>query len=150
MSASLPPVLPSGNVLVVTPALAIPRGELDTRTSRAGGAGGQHVNTSSTRVELRWNVRRSGVLDDATRARLLERLASRIDGEGFVRVIASERRSQLRNRERAEERLVEVVQRALAIPKARRKTRPTNASKEKRLEEKRRNAERKRNRRGEE
>ena len=150
MSSPLPPEGQSSSVLVVTPALAIPRGELDARTSRAGGAGGQHVNTSSTRVELRWNVQRSSVLDDATRARLLEKLASRIDGEGFVRVIASERRSQLQNRERAEERLVDVVRRALATPKPRRKTRPTKASKEKRLEEKRRNAERKRNRRGDE
>ena len=108
------------------------------------------MNTSSTRVELRWNVQRSSALDDATRARLLEKLASRIDGEGFVRVVASERRSQLQNRERAEERLIEVVQRALATPKPRRKTKPTRASKEKRLDEKRRNAERKRNRRGEE
>lgn len=149
MSASLPPELPSGNVLVVTPALAIPRRELDARMSRAGGAGGQHVNTSSTRVELRWNVQRSGVLDDATRARLLEKLASRIDGEGFVRVIASERRSQLQNRERAEERLVELLQRALVTPKPRRRTKPTKASKEKRLEEKRRNAERKKQRRAE-
>ena len=150
MSSPLPPEGQSSNVLVVTPALAIPRGELEARASRAGGAGGQHVNTSSTRVELRWNIQRSSVLDDVTRARLLEKLASRIDGDGFVRVVASERRSQLQNRERAEVRLVEVVQRALATPKPRRRTKPTKASKEKRLQEKRKNAERKRNRRAEE
>lgn len=146
MSSPLPPEGPRENVLAVTATIAIPRGELDVRTSRAGGAGGQHVNTSSTRVELRWNVQRSAILSDATRAALLGRLASRIDGEGFVRVIASERRSQLQNRERAEERLVELLQRALAIPRARRKTKPTRASKEKRLQAKKRNSERKKQR----
>ena len=75
-------------VLRVTDALAIPRAELEARASRAGGAGGQHVNTSSTRVELRWNVATSRALDDATRARIMARLSTRIDGAGVLRVVA--------------------------------------------------------------
>lgn len=146
MSESSPQERSEETVLRVTDAVAIPRAELEARASRAGGAGGQHVNTSSTRVELRWNVAASRALDDRTRARVLHKLATRIDSEGVLRVVASKRRSQLQNREQAEERLVELVREALAIPKPRRKTKPTRASKEKRLESKKRNAERKRDR----
>src|SRR6476659_6694472 len=85
--------------------VVIPRDELSARASRSGGAGGQHVNTSSTRIELLWNVATSRVLSDAQRERLLQKLSSRLDGEGTVRVVASDRRSQLQNRESAEERL---------------------------------------------
>ena len=133
-------------VLRVTERLSIPRAELEARASRAGGAGGQHVNTSSTRVELRWNVRTSRALDDFSRARVLEKLATRIDGEGVLRVVASKRRSQLQNREQAEERLLELLREAMATPKPRRKTKPTRASKEKRLESKKRNSDRKKDR----
>ena len=146
MSESVPQLPSEETVLRVTEAVAIPRAELEARTSRAGGAGGQHVNTSSTRVELRWNVAASRALDERTRARVLQKLATRIDSEGVLRVVASKRRSQLQNREQAEERLVELVREALAIPKPRRKTKPTRASKEKRLDSKKRNAERKRDR----
>ena len=146
MSESLPLAPSEATLLRVTDSVAIPRAELEARASRAGGAGGQHVNTSSTRVELRWNVAASRALDDRARARVLHKLATRIDSEGVLRVVASKRRSQLQNREQAEERLVELVRDALAIPKPRRKTKPTRASKEKRLESKKRNAERKRDR----
>ncbi|HEX2780571.1 MAG TPA: alternative ribosome rescue aminoacyl-tRNA hydrolase ArfB [Gemmatimonadaceae bacterium] len=134
--------------LAVPGGITIPRAELEARASRAGGAGGQHVNTSSTRIELRWNVAQSRALDDATRARLREKLATRIDSEGVLRVVSSARRSQLQNREAAEARLVELVAEALRVEKPRRKTRPSRAAKEARLDEKRRNSERKRNRRG--
>ena len=146
MSESLPQTPSEATLLRVTDSVAIPRAELEARASRAGGAGGQHVNTSSTRVELRWNVAASRALDDRARARVLHKLATRIDSEGVLRVVASKRRSQLQNREQAEERLVELVRDALAIPKPRRKTKPTRASKEKRLESKKRNASRKRDR----
>jgi ribosome-associated protein len=76
----------------------------------------------------------------------MTKLSTRIDGEGFLRVVASKRRSQLQNREQAEARLVELVREALATPKPRRKTKPTRASKEKRLESKKRNSDRKRDR----
>jgi ribosome-associated protein len=127
--------------------LRIPREELTTRASRAGGPGGQHVNTSSTRIEVVWNIDRSTALHDADRARLRERLASRIDAEGNVRVVASESRSQRRNRDLAEERLAELVRQALVIPKRRRPTRPTKSSVEARLTDKRRRSSTKHDRR---
>ena len=141
---------PAGDVLHVAGAvpLAIPRSELVARATRAGGPGGQHVNTSSTRIELLWNPSRSRALDDRTRARLLEKLASRLDAEGNIRVVAADRRSQLQNRQSAESRLAELVRKALVVPKPRKKTKPTRASKERRLDEKKRRGERKKGRRG--
>ena len=132
----------------VTPELAIPRGELEYRATRAGGAGGQHVNTSSTRIELLWNVTRTTVLDDEQRARVAARLATRIDGEGWLRVVSSARRSQQQNREAAEARLAELVRGALVVQKRRRPTKPTRASKEERIRDKRKRSETKRMRRG--
>lgn len=134
--------------IVVDERITIPRAELQTRASRAGGAGGQHVNKTSSRIEIRWNVRTTTALGDAERQRVLEKLAARLDGEGNVRVVSSEMRSQLQNRERAEQRLAELVRKALVVPKARKKTKPSRASKEKRLEEKKRKSEKKANRRG--
>ena len=136
-----------GTGLPVNDSLTIPRSELRTRASRSGGPGGQHVNTSSSRIEVEWNVRTSPVLDEAQRARILEKLATRIDGEGDLRIVASDSRSQTQNRRRAEERLAELVRAALVIPKARRKTKPTRASKEARLGDKKRRADTKRHRR---
>jgi ribosome-associated protein len=134
-------------VLEVSEGFAIPRWELEVRASRAGGAGGQQVNTSSTRIELLWNVARSTVLDDERRARVAARLATRIDGEGWLRVVSSARRSQQQNREAAEARLAELVRGALIVPKRRRPTRPTRASKEERIKDKRKRSETKRRRR---
>ena len=135
-------------VLEVTEGLVIPRSELEYRASRAGGAGGQHVNTSSTRIELLWNVARTTVLDEERRARVAARLGTRIDGEGWLRVVSSARRSQQQNREAAEARLAELVRGALVVQKRRRPTKPTRASKEKRIEDKRKRSETKRMRRG--
>ena len=134
-------------VLEVNEGLAIPRSELEYRASRAGGAGGQHVNTSSTRIELLWNVLRSAALDDERRARVAARLATRIDGEGWLRVVSSARRSQQQNREAAEARLAELVRGALVVQKRRRPTKPTRASKEARIRAKRKRSETKRMRR---
>ena len=128
-------------------AFTVPLDELDIRATRSGGPGGQHVNTSSTRVEVRWNVAESSSLSSADRSRLFEKLASRIDSKGVLRVVASARRSQLQNRERAIDRLQELVAKALTRPKARKKTKPSKAAKEARLAEKRRRAERKQQRR---
>jgi ribosome-associated protein len=138
----------AGDALVVTPDVAIPRSELEARATRSGGPGGQHVNTSSTRIELRWNARTSRALDDARRDHVLSRLASRLDTEGNVRVVASEFRSQRQNREAAEERLVSLVKQALHVPKKRKATKPSRAAKAKRLDEKRKHSEKKRFRRG--
>jgi ribosome-associated protein len=134
-------------VLEVSEDVAIPRWELEYRASRAGGAGGQHVNTSSTRIELLWNVVRTTVLDDERKSRVMARLSTRIDGEGWLRVVSSARRSQQQNREAAEARLVELVRGALVVQKRRRPTKPTRASKEKRIGDKRKRSETKRLRR---
>jgi len=139
-----PPEPSSG--LRVNDQLVIPRGELEFRASRASGPGGQHVNKTSSRVELLWSPARSAALTGEQRARLAERLASRLDSEGVLRVVSSDTRSQLRNREAAEGRLAELLRKALVVPKKRRPTKPSRAAKQARLDEKRRNAERKRNR----
>jgi ribosome-associated protein len=120
---------------------------LDYRATRSGGPGGQHVNTSSTRIELWWDIGASPTLKDEQRARLLTRLATRLDGEGRLRIVASASRSQLRNREAATERLREVVAAALAVPKPRKRTKPSRAAKAARLDAKRRRAATKRERR---
>lgn len=137
----------SDRALAVTPNLSIPLAEIVIRATPSSGPGGQHVNRSSTRIEAVWNVPGSMVLTDAQRARLRLRLASRLDGDGDLRVVASDHRSQLRNREEALERLAGVVARALAVPKARRATKPTKASRERRLESKKRRSDTKRERR---
>jgi ribosome-associated protein len=120
----------------VGPELRIPRDELAFRASKSGGPGGQHVNTSSTRVELLWNVRRSRSVSSEQRTLLLSKLSTRIDAEGELRVVASEYRSQSRNRDAAEDRLANMVRRALQVPKTRRPTRPTKGGVERRLESK--------------
>jgi ribosome-associated protein len=134
--------------LPVSSALAIPRAELMYRASRAGGAGGQHVNTSSTRIELLWDLENSTAVTDEQRERLRKKLGARMNADGVVRVVASERRSQSQNKIAAEERLAAIVAQALLVPKKRKATKPTKAAKERRLEAKKRRSDRKQNRRG--
>lgn len=122
--------------VVVTPELRIPRDELVYRATRAGGPGGQHVNKSSTRIEIVWNVQRSRAIDDEQRALIVQKLAPRIDREGHLRVVASAHRSQTRNRGDAEERLARLVRHALTRQKARRPTKPTRSAVEERLRRK--------------
>jgi len=135
------------NLLAVNESLSIPRSELDVRVSRSSGAGGQHVNKTSSRVEIFWNIRDSRALNEEQRQRLREKLAARMTSDGSIRVVASDMRSQTRNRELAEERLADLVRRALVVPKKRRATRPTKASKEARLESKKRHSTKKAERR---
>jgi ribosome-associated protein len=134
-------------VLEVSEGVAIPRAELEYRASRAGGAGGQHVNTSSTRIELLWNVRATSALDDAARHRVATKLASRLDGDGWIRIVSSARRSQGQNREAAEARLAELVRAALVVPKRRKATKPSRGAKEARLSAKKKRGDTKRQRR---
>lgn len=130
--------------LRVDPTVTIPEGELRWRFSRASGPGGQHVNTSATRVELSWDLEASAVLTAGQRARARRRLATSLV-DGVVTVTAQEHRSQLRNREAARRRLAELVARAIAPPPPRRRpTRPTAASRERRIADKRRRGETKR------
>lgn len=133
--------------LNVTPGLAIPRSELEYRATRSGGPGGQHVNTSSTRIELLWDLSGSQAITEEQRERLRARLVSRLDADGRVRVVASTHRSQRQNRREADDRLAALIKYALHVPKKRRVTKPTRAAKEKRLAEKKRRSEIKRERR---
>jgi ribosome-associated protein len=134
--------------LLVRDGVVIPRDELVIRATRAGGPGGQHVNTSSTRIEVVWNVAHTCALNEAQRKLVITRLATRVDAGGDLRVVAADSRSQRQNRNAAESRLVALVSRALVIPKRRRPTRPTAASVRQRLDTKRRRADTKRRRRG--
>lgn len=119
--------------LPVRKGLAIPPDELGWSTSRSGGPGGQNVNKLETKVTLRWNVRTSRVLGEAWRARLLEKLASRLTEDGELVVHASSERSQSANRFDARRRLAELVDEGLKVPKKRRPTKPTKGSKRRRL-----------------
>jgi ribosome-associated protein len=133
--------------LRISPRLVIPEAELSLRFSRSSGPGGQGVNTADSRVELSYDLARSAAIPDDLRARALRRLAGRLVG-GVLTVVASEHRAQLRNREAAEARLVDLLRDAIAPPAPpRRPTRPTRGSKERRLAEKKLRAETKRGRR---
>ena len=122
-----------GMDLMVSPSLTIPAAELGWRFSRSSGPGGQHVNTSDSRVELLWNVAESAVVTDGQRALLLDRLGRRLVG-GVLTVTAHEQRSQLRNRELALAKLGALVASALAPPAApRRATKPTGGSRRRHL-----------------
>ena len=127
-------------VLRVTPSCAIRLEELEWRFSASGGPGGQHVNTSNTRAEVRFDIAGSPSLGPRQRARLIERFGPEL------RVVASDERSQLRNRQLALERLRSRLADGLHIERARRPTAPTRGSKEERLESKRRRGETKRRR----
>jgi ribosome-associated protein len=125
----------------ITGELTIPLSEVTVRASRSSGPGGQHANVTASRVEASFDVLASPTLTDTQRDRLLARVGPR------VVAIAQDERSQARNRELALARLRERLARALAVPKRRRPTRPTAASRERRLQAKRRGTERKRERR---
>ena len=133
--------------LEITPAVSIPRSELTWRFSRSGGPGGQSVNTADSRVELRFDVAGTEALPEPLKQRALHRLAGRLV-DGTVVVVAAEHRSQLLNRRAAEARLVALLAAAIAPPgPARRATRPTRASVQRRLDTKRHRAQRKQMRR---
>jgi ribosome-associated protein len=119
----------------------IPRDEITLRASRSSGPGGQHANVTASRIEAVFDVRASRALTDAQRERLLARAGPR------VVAVAQDARSQARNRELALDRLAERLARALAVPRTRRPTKATRASREKRLDSKRRLGARKRERR---
>jgi ribosome-associated protein len=133
--------------LRVRPGLVIPEAELLVRRTRSGGPGGQNVNKVATRIELEWDVVASSVLSGAEKARLCAKLQTRMSTAGVLRVVAQSERTQARNEAEARRRLAEWVGRALLIPKARRATRPTRASKTERIQTKRHRGDLKRSRR---
>lgn len=126
--------------------LVVPAEELVEQFSRASGPGGQGVNTTDSRVQLRLDLATTTALDDTQRARALARLAPRLTGT-VLAVDASEHRSQRQNRTAARERLAALLREALVPPVPRRPTRPTRGSQRRRLEDKRRRAEIKQDRR---
>jgi len=130
----------SDGSIEITPALSIPRRELSFHATSAGGAGGQHVNRTATRIELRWNVAESPSLSDPQRALLLVKLARRLDRTGRLRVVSDERRSQRQNREAAVERFIKVIASGLHVARPRKATKPTRSAVERRLETKKKRA----------
>jgi ribosome-associated protein len=132
-------VLPPGRG--IPDGLVIPDAELVERFSRSSGPGGQSVNTTDSRVELRWDVAGSNALGEAQRTRLLDRLGARLT-DGAVTIVSSEHRSQLQNRTAARARLRMLLVDALAPPPpTRRPTRPSRAAKQRRVDAKRRRGE---------
>ena len=121
-----------GESIRVTRSVVVPRAEVELRFSRSSGPGGQHAQKSETRVEAVFDVEASTALTDAQKRRVVRRLGP------VVRAVAQDERSQARNRELAVERLVDQLREARRVPRKRVPTAPTKASKERRLEEKRR------------
>lgn len=125
--------------------LVVPAAELSEQFSRSSGPGGQGVNTTDSRVQLSLDLAATTALDETQRARAVQRLAARLSGT-VLAIAAEEHRSQRQNRIAARERLAELLREAVAPPVIRRATRPTRGSQRRRLDEKRRRAEIKRNR----
>lgn len=126
--------------------LEIPEHELEFRFTPSGGPGGQHANKASTRVEVVWNVASSTALGPRQRQRLIGALRNRIDGNGNLRLASARQRSQMQNRHEVVDRLQTLVRRSLVPPKKRVGTKPSRASKEKRLAQKKRRSDIKKNR----
>src|SRR5512137_636631 len=120
--------------IVINSHLIIPSSEIAYRTTRSSGPGGQHVNKAETQVELLFDVAHSPSLTEAQRQRILGKLNNLIDQDGVLHLTAQSERSQLRNREIVTARFREVLAAALHEPKKRRATRPTLASKTRRIE----------------
>jgi len=122
----------AGESIRVTRTVELPLSEIDFRTSRSSGPGGQHAQKTETRVEALFDVERSEALSDAQKRRVLNRAGA------MIRAVAQDERSQARNRELAVERLVAQLREALHVPRKRRSTKPSQAAVERRLDEKRR------------
>jgi ribosome-associated protein len=131
-------------MLSITPTLAIDESEIKLEFVRASGPGGQNVNKVATAVQLRFDVLNSPSLPADVRERLMRLAGSRMTEDGVLVITARQFRSQERNRQAAVERLVQLIRQAAEKPKPRRKTRPTLASKQRRLEGKRRRSQTKR------
>ncbi len=133
--------------LDVRPGITIPDSDLEWRASRSGGPGGQHVNTTSTQVELRFDLEGSTVLYPAAKARLRTLARKRISKGGVLRIVSSASRSQTANKQDCEERLRELILEALKPPPKKRKpTKPTRASQRRRIDAKKAQSQKKKDR----
>ena len=129
--------------LIVHSRLIIPGRELQFVASRSSGAGGQSVNKTSSRVTLRWDVRRTSAVGPVLRERLAKNLASRINAEGILQVHVETERSQYRNREIARERLAGLIREAARPPKQRRPTKPSRGARQRRMDDKKHQSQKK-------
>ncbi|NPA45261.1 MAG: aminoacyl-tRNA hydrolase [Chlorobi bacterium] len=121
--------------------------EFEFITSRSSGKGGQHVNRTNTKVELRFNIDASEILNDDEKKRLKEKLSGKINNEGILQIVSQETRSQLKNKNKCIEKFYLLIEDAFKVKKKRKKTKPSKKSVEKRLEEKKKHSEKKENRR---
>jgi ribosome-associated protein len=121
--------------------VSVPEAELELRAARSGGPGGQSVNTTDSKVELRWSIPDSSAIDEGQRQRLLDRLSSRLTKDGVLILQGSEHKSQHRNRDAVIARFRSIVGEALEPPKQRRKTKVSRGAKRRRLEAKRKRSE---------
>ncbi|HEY3874150.1 MAG TPA: alternative ribosome rescue aminoacyl-tRNA hydrolase ArfB [Candidatus Kapabacteria bacterium] len=132
--------------LRISNSISIPVAEIDISFTRSSGPGGQHVNKTSTQAELEFDIAHSPSFSAPDRAWLMTRLGTKLDSEGKLRITAQEYRSQLRNKTAAMEKLAATLRDALMRPKKRKKTKPSKAAKESRLESKKIAGEKKRRR----
>lgn len=122
--------------VVIKEGIEIPAHELEITASRAGGPGGQHVNKTSSKITVRWNVKNTSALTDEQKARVLEKLQSEITLDGDIIIQSSSSRSQGDNKKEALARLAQKIKQALHVAKKRMKTKVSKAAKEKRLTQK--------------
>ena len=122
--------------LQVAAGIEIPDSELSLSFVRSSGPGGQNVNKLATAVQLRFDLERSAVLPDGVKARLRALSGRRLNADGSILIIARNHRTQEHNRREAQERLTDLIRRALTVPKARKATKPTRAARQRRLEHK--------------
>lgn len=133
--------------LPIRAGVAVPRHELTFKATRSSGPGGQHVNKTSSRVELTWSPGTSQALSPELRERALHKLANRLDGRGVLHLVSDRTRSQFQNKEDVTERFVELLRAALTIPKVRRPTKVSKGVKARRLDAKKRHGAKKADRR---
>lgn len=135
-------------MIIITPNIHIPEDELRYEFTRAGGPGGQHVNKSSTAVQLHFDVANSPSLPGDVKERLTKLAGKRMSDSGVLIINSREHRSQTRNRDTATQRLIALIRQATFKPKRRKKTKPSKAAKQRRLDAKKQRGATKRNRNG--